>query len=56
MTTNSMSQAEITSDSISIALQQHQQDILASLLVAAWMVEARDPYTGGIYGESHSSR
>ena len=47
MTTNSMSQAEITSDSISIALQQHQQDILASLLVAAWMVEARDPYTGG---------
>jgi response regulator RpfG family c-di-GMP phosphodiesterase len=42
-----MSQAEITSDSISIALQQHQQDILASLLVAAWMVEARDPYTGG---------
>lgn len=25
----------------------HQQDLLRSLLVMAWMVEARDPYTGG---------
>lgn len=34
-------------ESVRIALQRHQQDILASLLVSAWMVEARDPYTGG---------
>lgn len=26
---------------------QHQEDLLSSLLVMAWMVEARDPYTGG---------
>ncbi|MDD2741759.1 MAG: HD-GYP domain-containing protein [Rhodocyclaceae bacterium] len=26
---------------------QHQVDLLCSLLVMAWMVEARDPYTGG---------
>lgn len=26
---------------------QHQEDLLTSLLVMAWMVEARDPYTGG---------
>lgn len=32
---------------ILVALQRQQQDILASLLTAAWMVEARDPYTGG---------
>lgn len=25
----------------------HLEDLLASLLVMAWMVEARDPYTGG---------
>lgn len=25
----------------------HHEDVLASLLVMAWMVEARDPYTGG---------
>ena len=25
----------------------HQADLLSSLLVMAWMVEARDPYTGG---------
>lgn len=25
----------------------HQEDLLRSLLVMAWMVEARDPYTGG---------
>ncbi len=25
----------------------HQEDLLTSLLVMAWMVEARDPYTGG---------
>ena len=27
--------------------RQHQEDLLTSLLVMAWMVEARDPYTGG---------
>lgn len=27
--------------------QTHSHDLLASLLVMAWMVEARDPYTGG---------
>jgi HD-GYP domain-containing protein (c-di-GMP phosphodiesterase class II) len=27
--------------------QSHQEDLLTSLLVMAWMVEARDPYTGG---------
>ena len=26
---------------------QYQEDLLTSLLVMAWMVEARDPYTGG---------
>jgi len=26
---------------------QHQVELLTSLLVMAWMVEARDPYTGG---------
>ena len=26
---------------------RHQDDLLTSLLVMAWMVEARDPYTGG---------
>ncbi|MBH9553195.1 HD domain-containing protein [Inhella sp. 4Y17] len=26
---------------------RHRRELLASLLVAAWMVEARDPYTGG---------
>jgi HD-GYP domain-containing protein (c-di-GMP phosphodiesterase class II) len=26
---------------------RHQEDLLTSLLVMAWMVEARDPYTGG---------
>lgn len=26
---------------------RHYEDLLASLLVMAWMVEARDPYTGG---------
>ena len=25
----------------------HLEDLLSSLLVLAWMVEARDPYTGG---------
>ncbi len=29
------------------ALHEHRQALLASLLVSAWMVEARDPYTGG---------
>jgi len=29
------------------AVPQHQVDLLSSLLVMAWMVEARDPYTGG---------
>lgn len=28
-------------------LASHRQALLASLLVSAWMVEARDPYTGG---------
>ena len=28
-------------------VQQHNQELLRSLLVMAWMVEARDPYTGG---------
>lgn len=27
--------------------RNHREDLLASLLVMAWMVEARDPYTGG---------
>lgn len=27
--------------------RNHQEDLLSSLLVMAWMVEARDPYTGG---------
>ena len=27
--------------------RQHQEDLLTSLLVMAWMVEARDAYTGG---------
>lgn len=27
--------------------RHHQEDLLTSLLVMAWMVEARDPYTGG---------
>lgn len=27
--------------------RRNRQDLLASLLVMAWMVEARDPYTGG---------
>jgi hypothetical protein len=27
--------------------QDHREDLLRSLLVMAWMVEARDPYTGG---------
>lgn len=26
---------------------QHREDLLTSLLVTAWIVEARDPYTGG---------
>lgn len=26
---------------------RHEEDLLTSLLVMAWMVEARDPYTGG---------
>jgi hypothetical protein len=30
--------ANINADAISLALRQHQQDILASLLVSAWMV------------------
>lgn len=29
------------------ARQSHHEDLLSSLLVMAWMVEARDPYTGG---------
>ena len=29
------------------SLQQHREELLTSLLVMAWMVEARDPYTGG---------
>lgn len=28
-------------------LEQYREALLASLLVSAWMVEARDPYTGG---------
>ena len=28
-------------------LASQRQALLASLLVSAWMVEARDPYTGG---------
>ena len=27
--------------------RHHQEDLLTTLLVMAWMVEARDPYTGG---------
>ena len=26
---------------------KNQEDLLISLLIMAWMVEARDPYTGG---------
>jgi len=33
--------------SLSQALATQRQALLASLLVSAWMVEARDPYTGG---------
>lgn len=29
------------------AYLRHREELLASLLVMAWMVEARDPYTGG---------
>lgn len=29
------------------AVPRHREDLLTSLLVMAWMVEARDPYTGG---------
>jgi HD-GYP domain-containing protein (c-di-GMP phosphodiesterase class II) len=47
MTVNPLPHAEIHATSIHLALQRHQQDILASLLTAAWMVEARDPYTSG---------
>jgi hypothetical protein len=28
-------------------LNEHRQALLSSLLISAWMVEARDPYTGG---------
>lgn len=28
-------------------LEQHRRALLGSLLISAWMVEARDPYTGG---------
>lgn len=35
-----------TGDTESIAAR-HREDLLTSLLVMAWMVEARDPYTGG---------
>jgi hypothetical protein len=31
----------------SAAPARHREDMLSSLLVMAWMVEARDPYTGG---------
>ena len=47
MTANPLPEAENHSATIQVALQRYQQDILASLLTAAWMVEARDPYTGG---------
>lgn len=47
MTASPLPQNEIHAATIHVALQRHQQDILASLLTAAWMVEARDPYTGG---------
>jgi HD domain len=29
------------------AVQRHREDLLSTLLIMAWMVEARDPYTGG---------
>jgi len=32
---------------VGAATHRHQEDLLTSLLVMAWMVEARDPYTGG---------
>ena len=47
MTTSHLPQPEMNPATIHVAQQRHQQDILASLLVTAWMVEARDPYTGG---------
>lgn len=47
MTTSHLPQPEMNPATIHVAQQRYQQDILASLLVAAWMVEARDPYTGG---------
>jgi hypothetical protein len=33
--------------SIQPSTRHHQEDLLTTLLVMAWMVEARDPYTGG---------
>lgn len=30
----------------------YQEELLRSLLVMAWMVEARDPYTGGHFGRT----
>lgn len=38
---------ELTIEVLQQDLQRHRQALLASLLVSAWMVEARDPYTGG---------
>jgi hypothetical protein len=34
-------------DSMHVELVAHRRALLASLLISAWMVEARDPYTGG---------
>lgn len=47
MIASPLPQTSIDAASVQLALQRHQQDMLASLLTAAWMVEARDPYTGG---------
>lgn len=47
MTAVDVTQAEIHAESVRTALQRHQQNMLASLLVVGWMVAARDPYTGG---------
>ena len=34
-------------DQLRAEVSAHKRALLASLLVSAWMVEARDPYTGG---------
>lgn len=42
-----MTNAPDTLQALRTRLTEHRRALLDSLLVAAWMVEARDPYTGG---------